>query len=110
MGKDLLDIELIEAVGMLTVLAEKAQLHLHEAQESQERWRMKNRHMRTMKYLSEAIEIMAINPEIHTIKQWYLDYENKRGAEWCERWGEWLWNDVVQSIMYAANVMQGISI
>ena len=44
---------------------------------------------------------MATNPDIHTIKEWIVDHENKRGAEWVEKWGDWFYDIIQQSVMYA---------
>ena len=100
-GKDLLDIEIIEAVALLSALSEAAARNLQQELESGVKWREKNAHMRAMKHFSEALEVMATNPDIHTIKEWVIDVENKRGAEWVTQWGDWFWDIIQQSVMYA---------
>lgn len=101
-GKDLLDIELIEAVALLSALSQDAAQYLQQGIENpNDKWRQKSLHMRAIKHLSEALEVMATNPDVRTIKEWVIDHENKRGAEWCEQWGDWFWNTIEQSIMYA---------
>ena len=44
---------------------------------------------------------MATNPDIRTVKEWVIDHENKRGAEWVTQWGDWFWDIIQQSVMYA---------
>ena len=100
-GKGYLDIEMIETAALLSALSERAARSLQEELETGEKWYEKSAHMRAMKHLSEALEVMATNPDIHTVKEWLIDHENKRGAEWCEQWGEWFYNTIMQSVMYA---------
>jgi len=105
--KDLLDIDLIEAVAMLRVLADGAEEHLHTEQETGEIWRRKKAHVSAMKMLTESIKGMVDNSEITTVRQYLLDYEKQRGAEWEAVWGDWFWNRVEQAVMYAQNFVQG---
>lgn len=100
-GKGYLDIEMIETVALLSALSEAAARNLQEELESGVKWREKNVHMRAMKHLSEALEVMATNPDIHTIKEWIVDHENKRGAEWAAQWGDWFYDAILQSVIYA---------
>ena len=96
-----MDIEIIEAVALLSALSEAAAKNLQEEIESGQKWREKTAHMRAIKHFSEALEVMATNSDIHTIKEWVVDHENKRGAEWVAQWGDWFWDIVQQSVMYA---------
>lgn len=106
--KELLDVDLMEAVAMLAALAEGTAAYLHQEQESGERWRRKKAHLGALKILSEAVEAMANNPDIPTVKQWLLDYEKRRGTEWEMMWGDWFWNNVEQAVMYAQSFALGI--
>ena len=106
--KDLLDVDLMEAVAMLQALAEGVAQGLHDEMESGERWRRKKAHVGATKILSEAIEAMANDAEIKTVKQWLLAYEQRRGTEWEMMWGDWFWNNVEQAVMYAKSFVAGI--
>ncbi|MBR2388131.1 MAG: hypothetical protein IKB02_09875 [Clostridia bacterium] len=104
--KDILDIELIETVALFTELSKIAACQLQHEVETHEHWRQKSTHMRAIKHFSEALEVMATNSTIHTVKEWVLYYENQRGMEWCNQWGDWFWNAIEQSVMYAMFVIE----
>ena len=99
--RDLLNIEIIEAAALLSALSQSAVQHLQEELEGGGKWRDKVLHMRAMKHFSEALEVMAVNSDVKTLKDWLAFHEERRGAEWVEQWGDWFYNNIMQSVMYA---------
>lgn len=99
--KDVLNIEIIEAVALLSALSQSAAQRLQEEMEGGAKWREKSLHMRAMRHFSEAVEVMAVNPNVKTMTDWIAFNEERRGAEWVVEWGDWFYNSVTQSVMYA---------
>ena len=98
---DLLNIEVIEAVALLSALSQNAVKYLQEEIEGGEKWREKSMHMQAMKHFAEALEVMAVNPNVKTMRDWVEYHEQRRGAEWIEQWGQWFYDSISKSVMYA---------
>ncbi|MBR0443671.1 MAG: hypothetical protein IIX15_04955 [Clostridia bacterium] len=98
---DLLNIEVIEAAALLSTLSQNAVKYLQEEIEGGGKWREKSMHMQAMKHFSEALEVMAGNPSVKTMRDWIEFHEQRRGAEWIEQWGQWFYDSITKSVMYA---------
>lgn len=99
--RDPLNIEIIEAIALLSALSQSAAKHLQEEIEGGGKWRQKSTHMKAMRHFAEAVEVMATNPNVKTMKDWIVFHEERRGAEWIEQWGDWFYNSIIQSVMHA---------
>lgn len=77
---DLLNIEVIEAAALLSALSQNAVKYLQEELEGGEKWREKSMHMQAMKHFSEALEVMAVNPSVKTMRDWVEFHEQRRGG------------------------------